>query len=263
MVLALNMMDIARDRGYRVDVDELASRLDCPVVPLVAITGEGLDQLRDTMLDAAQNKPVPRVTIAYGKGLDEALDNLIPEIEAVAENHAVDARWLALQLLEGDGLAREITVAALGKEMATACDRASAALGDDIDIAVADARYGFINTLVHDTVQKSGRIRRGITDPIDRVVLNRALGIPIFLVVMYLMFMFTINIGGAFIDFFDIFTGTLLVDGFGEILNGIGSPEWLTVLLANGIGGGLQVVATFIPIIGFMYLFLSMLEDSG
>lgn len=263
MVLALNMMDIARDRGYRVDVDELASRLGCPVVPLVAITGEGLDQLRDTMLDAAQNKPVPRVTIAYGKGLDEALDNLIPEIEAVAENHAVDARWLALQLLEGDGLAREITVAALGKEMATACDRASAALGDDIDIAVADARYGFINTLVHDTVQKSGRIRRGITDPIDRVVLNRALGIPIFLVVMYLMFMFTINIGGAFIDFFDIFTGTLLVDGFGEILNGIGSPEWLTVLLANGIGGGLQVVATFIPIIGFMYLFLSMLEDSG
>lgn len=263
MVLALNMMDIARNKGYRVDVEALSRHLGCPVVPLVAITGEGLDQLRDTMLAAAQSKPVPRVTIAYGEGLDEALDALGPEIEAVATARGMDARWLALRLLEGDGLAREITREALGKGLEAVCDRAAAALGDDIDIAVADARYGFINTLVRDTVQKTSRVRRGITDPIDRVVLNRALGIPIFLAVMYLMFMFTINIGGAFIDFFDIFSGTLLVDGFGEILTGTGSPEWLTVLLANGIGGGLQVVATFIPIIGFMYLFLSILEDSG
>jgi len=263
MVLALNMMDIARNKGYRVDVEALARRLGCPVVPLVAITGEGLDQLRDTMLAAAQSKPVPRVTIAYGEGLDEALDALGPEIGAVATARGMDARWLALRLLEGDGLAREISREALGKGLEAVCDRAAAALGDDIDIAVADARYGFINTLVRDTVQKTSRVRRGITDPIDRVVLNRALGIPIFLAVMYLMFMFTINIGGAFIDFFDIFSGTLLVDGFGEILTGTGSPEWLTVLLANGIGGGLQVVATFIPIIGFMYLFLSILEDSG
>ena len=80
---------------------------------------------------------------------------------------------------------------------------------------------------------------------------------------MYLMFMFTINIGGAFIDFFDQFAGVLLVDGFAEVLGSMGAPEWLSVLLANGIGGGLQTVATFIPVIGFLYLFLSVLEDSG
>ena len=102
-----------------------------------------------------------------------------------------------------------------------------------------------------------------MTDRIDRVVLNRTLGIPICLLMMYLMFMFTINIGGAFIDFFDKSAEALLVNGFGELLGALGSPEWLTVMLAKGIGGGLQTVATFIPVIGFLYLFLSVLEDSG
>jgi len=77
------------------------------------------------------------------------------------------------------------------------------------------------------------------------------------------MFMFTINIGGAFIDFFDLFAGTLFVNGFAEVLGRLGSPEWLTVGLASGIGGGMQVVATFIPIIPALFLFLSVLEDSG
>ncbi len=94
-------------------------------------------------------------------------------------------------------------------------------------------------------------------------MLNRALGIPIFLVVMYLMFMFTINIGGAFIDVFDQAAGTIFVDGTAFALASVGTPDWLIVGLANGIGGGIQVVATFIPIIAFLYLFMSVLEDSG
>jgi ferrous iron transport protein B len=94
-------------------------------------------------------------------------------------------------------------------------------------------------------------------------VLHRALGIPLFLLAMYLLFMFTINIGGAFIDFFDQAAGALFVDGFGALLAALGLPELARVLLAGGIGGGLQTVATFIPVIGFLYLFLSVLEDSG
>jgi ferrous iron transport protein B len=94
-------------------------------------------------------------------------------------------------------------------------------------------------------------------------VLNRFLGIPIFLLVMYAMFMFTINIGSAFVDFFDQAVGALLVDGLGALLTQINTPEWLLVLITKGIGGGIQVVATFIPIVGFLFLFLSALEDSG
>jgi ferrous iron transport protein B len=87
--------------------------------------------------------------------------------------------------------------------------------------------------------------------------------VPIFLFVMYLMFTFTINIGGAFIDFFDIVAGAIFVEGVRAVLSALGSPEWLMVFLADGVGAGIQVVATFIPIIGFLYLFLSFLEGSG
>lgn len=94
-------------------------------------------------------------------------------------------------------------------------------------------------------------------------MLNRWLGLPIFLVVMYLMFLFTQNLGAAFIDFFDILVGGVLVDGFGALLSSLGAPDWLRVMLANGIGGGIQTVSTFIPVVFFLFFFLAILEDSG
>lgn len=101
------------------------------------------------------------------------------------------------------------------------------------------------------------------TEKLDAIVLHRWLGIPIFLLMMYLMFMAAINLGAVFIDFFDIFLGALLVDGLGNVLTSIGAPAWLVTILADGIGGGIQLVGTFIPVIGFLYLCLSLLEDSG
>lgn len=101
------------------------------------------------------------------------------------------------------------------------------------------------------------------SEKLDRIVLNRWLGIPIFLLMMYLMFTLAINMGAVFIDFFDLLVGAIAVEGFGNILSGIGAPNWLVTILANGIGGGIQLVATFIPVIGFLYLCLSVLEDSG
>ena len=132
-----------------------------------------------------------------------------------------------------------------------------------MDILLADGRYGFARKVCELAVTRPDQHRHSRSDQIDRIVLNRWLGIPIFLASIYLMFLFTINLGGAFIDFFDMTAGALLVDGFGELLTSLGAPGWLRVLLANGLGGGVQVVATFIPIIGFLYLFLSFLEGSG
>lgn len=159
--------------------------------------------------------------------------------------------------------ARPAASDALSARIAELASAGAGDLDDDLDILIADARYGFANRVANAAVTRSGAVARDLTDRIDRVVLDRALGIPIFLVMMYLMFMFTINIGGAFIDFFDQAAAALVVDGFGEVLGSFGAPEWLNVLLAKGIGGGLQTVATFIPVIGFLYLFLSVLEDSG
>ena len=176
---------------------------------------------------------------------------LVPKLSAVAARSGDSPRWLAARLLEGDGLARELVGDAVSDPELAAI---AGDLSDEIDILLADARYGLAHALTKDVIEQKSKVSHNLSDRIDRVMLNRALGIPIFLVAMYLMFMFTINIGGAFIDFFDMFAGTLFVDGFAEVLGALGSPEWLTVGLASGIGGGVQVVATFIPIIAAPFL---------
>jgi ferrous iron transport protein B len=103
----------------------------------------------------------------------------------------------------------------------------------------------------------------GLTDRIDRWVLHSWLALPTFLLVMYLLFSISVNLGAVFIDFFDIWLGSWLVDGSRWLFTALGSPEWLTTLISDGLGGGVQLVCTFIPVIGFLYLCMSVLEDSG
>jgi len=263
MLVAVNMVDVARERGIEVDMNRLAKQLGCPVVPVVATSGKGVPALKAAILQAVQASKVPETQVEYAAAIEQSLRTLLPEVETLAKEHHVDSRWLAVRLLEGDSLTLKIASAELAGSLSALQEETEDRLGDDIDISLADARYGFVNRITRDCVKRKSQISRSRSDRIDQVVLNRVLGIPIFLLMMYLMFMFTINIGGAFIDFFDLFTGTLLVDGFGTWLSGMGAPEWLTLLLADGIGGGIQVVATFIPVIAFLYLFLSVLEDSG
>ena len=263
LLVVLNMGDVAASKGMQVDAAALAKQLGCPVIPVVASEGEGIDALKAAIKLAVAEQPRSTALINYAGALDHAVAGLALRLEEMAKaggaGLTTSARWLAVRLLEGDDLARQVA----GAELAADAAKRAEALGDDIDILVADARYNLANQIAKQAVTVSGQIGRDLTDRIDRVVLHRALGIPLFLVMMYLMFMFTINIGGAFIDFFDQFAGALFVDGFAAALAGLGAAEWLQVMLAKGIGGGLQTVATFIPVIGFLYLFLSVLEDSG
>jgi ferrous iron transport protein B len=263
MILALNMMDAVKQRGIKIDIAYLAGRLGCPVVPIVASTKQGIDLLKATINKSALSKPIPAVDIHYPAALEQAIHELAPLLRDAARRNACDLRWLSVRLLEDDTLAKLIagndfagTVSALQRRVEDETD-------DEIDILAADARYGFVNELTQGAVCKLNEIGRHTTEKIDSIVLNRFLGIPVFLLVMYAMFMFTINIGSAFVDFFDQSVGALLVDGLGVVLNELNWPEWLIVLVTKGVGGGIQVVATFIPIVGFLFLFLSVLEDSG
>ncbi len=123
-------------------------------------------------------------------------------------------------------------------------------------------RYYQSRQLVDGVVEVSPT-HHSLSQRIDRVVLNRWLGIPFFLLMIYLMFTFAVNLGAVFIDFFDILFAAVLVDGTSWLLLQISAPQWVTTLLAQGVGGGITLVATFIPVIGFLYLCLSVLEDSG
>ena len=124
------------------------------------------------------------------------------------------------------------------------------------------AIFAIVDQIVDATISNANATHK-VTRAIDKIVLNRFLAIPSFLLVMYLMFMFTINVGSAFIDFFDIVSNAIFVESPRWVLELLNSPSWLTALLVDGVGGGVQLVCTFIPVIACLFLFLSFLEDSG
>jgi len=263
MILALNMMDAARSKGIVIDTQSFQDRLGLPVRGVVAPTGEGLDLLKAAMAASAVRQYKPKLSVEFGTALEAEIVQLAALLPQKSNSNTAYARWTAIKLLEDDTSVAERFDDSIKQAVVAAQARISDATKEDTDILIADRRFSLAHDLVQSAVSRRGIASRSITDRIDSVVLNRVLGIPIFLAVMYLMFLFTIDVGSAFIDFFDILGGTLLVDGFGHVLKSVGSPDWLVTILAGGVGGGIQTVGTFIPIIGCLFLFLSVLEDSG
>ncbi len=265
VVVALNMMDMAKQRGIRIEVEHLAKHLGCPVVPIVASKKTGIDDLRDAICNISKTHHKPGVRIEYEKDIEEVLRTLEINLADVALSKKVSARWLAIKLLEKDELANEIIGAdkALLPDLDQELKKVERIVGEDADMIIADGRYGFIHGLARDVTAGSDKLRKSFSDSVDKVVLNKVLGFPIFFFVMYLVFAITMNVGGPFIDFFDGLCGAIFVDGFGHLLGSLNTPEWLVAILADGIGGGIQTVSTFIPPIFFIFLCLSFLEDSG
>ena len=262
-VIALNMMDSAKKQGLDINIEELSGLLGCPVVPIIAAREQGLDALKAAIVSVATSKKRPVANTTYNDDLENAILKLTPFVAERADRESVDSRWLSVKMLEGDELPETLVAEGAVKHAEKLRERLETDLDEDTDILIADGRYGFVHGLVQEVVNERGRTSQTLSDSIDRVVLNAWMGLPIFLGLMYLLFMFTINLGGAFIDFFDMGAETIFVSGGNAVLASLDAPKWLSVLLADGVGGGIQVVATFIPIIGFLYLFLSILEDSG
>ncbi|MCU7929556.1 MAG: Fe(2+) transporter permease subunit FeoB [Candidatus Thiodiazotropha sp. (ex Codakia rugifera)] len=263
LLLALNMMDVARKRGIDIDVQRLSQDLGCLVVPIVAVSGEGLTKLKGAIQDLAAGTVSGGFALAQDELVEQAIMAMEPALPVLEKQSHSNRRWLLLKMLEGDRFALDHSDDVLLTQVHHWQEVIEDRVDEDLDIHIADTRYGHAHAISQNVTQQRGRVEKTLSDRIDKVVLSRLFGIPVFLAVMYLMFMFAINIGGAFIDFFDGVAGAVFVDGFGHLLSEAGMPSWLIVLLADGAGGGIQVVATFIPIITALYLFLSVVEDSG
>lgn len=260
MMVVVNMLDIAQNHGMQVDLNALERELGCPVVGVVASRGQGVRNLRRSISEFLKHPAVPPMKLAYGAEIDKAAADVTRELAAAGTRHPA---WCAVELLEEAPGMDAMLPAGAGERVAPMIERFRTGFDGEADIAIAEARYRFASEAAEKAVLREGTTGVTMTDRIDRVVLNRWLGLPIFLAVMYVMFLFTQNFGGAFIDFFDILFGGIFVDGFGTLLTNLGAPEWLKVILADGIGGGIQTVSTFIPPIFFLFFFLAILEDSG
>ena len=230
MIVVLNMIDVAKKNKISIDIDKLSEKLGIKILTISASKHKdrrGLLEIINNKLFDSQNKPN---YIRYNQEVENMVQPLTDQNSS---------RWLALQDLKNNNKI-------ISSQKAD----------------IAKSRYYFIDKLIKAAVINSGS-EKSLSDKIDHFILNRFFGIPIFLAAMYLMFFFVINIGGTFIDFFDILFGAIFVDGARKLLSLINAPEALQIIMADGIGGGIQIVATFIPIIGCLYIFLSILEDSG
>jgi ferrous iron transport protein B len=263
MVIALNMMDLATKREIRIHSQMLSERLGCPVIPLCAHTGKGVPQLQEAIDQAFIHPILPSTYVAYPPVVESALEDLIPTLRQREIAQPENVRWFALNLLQYDDRHLPNLGADTLKQIADHRHRIHQTLGEDTDLLIADSRYTWIRQLMQQVTERTNIVQQTMSDRLDRIVLNRWLGIPIFLAVMYLMFFVSMNIGGAFIDFFDIGVGTLFVGGTAHLLQQMNAPGWLIGLLADGVGGGIQTTATFIPQIGLLFIFLAILEDSG
>ncbi|MBN2875907.1 MAG: Fe(2+) transporter permease subunit FeoB, partial [Spirochaetales bacterium] len=268
VVVVLNMIDLAEKRGQTIDAEALSKRLGVPVIAITATKAKDIARLTSTLSSLLGKAAPSRLAIPYPDAVVTRADELEPRLADVAVELGADARWLATRVLEGDEhLCAKI--ASIGAVTTSEQDSIRAALaadlGDEADGVLASSMYEWIARASAECrasrqVKGSGH---GVGEKIDAVVLNRYLGIPVFLVGMYLMFWIVINVGGSFIDFFDISFGAVFVDGFGLLLERLGSPEWLVAFLAGGLGAGIQTVATFVPIMFAMFFMLALLEDSG
>lgn len=255
MVVVLNKMDALKRERQTIDVKKLEKAIGCPVFTLSANNKGQVRQFKEKLHKVVvQGIALEQLDLNYGDDFEASIARLAP----LFSDQEVSARALAIRSLENDLLVINSLEQTYREQIAN--EQRLCAM--DIDLHVADCKYTYLHQLCQKVRRSEGKLSHSFTEKADRFVLNKWIGVPFFFVVMYLMFMFSINIGSAYIDFFDIGVGALLVDGGHYLLDGH-LPVWLVTILADGIGGGIQTVATFIPVIACLYLFLAVLESSG
>ena len=263
LVMALNMNDFAKKKDHIIDVKLMSELLGFPVVEINAKTGDGFDELLTTVEKQAANPIDTSAKLSYGNELKEHLSDMQALIEKDSNLLDVPSVWTAIKLLEKDPIVIEKVQGSSQKSaIMTETDKVAGHLhtifNEGAEEVVANARYAFIGGLMAEAVKKPAVEKETTTDKIDKIVTNRILSIPIFLVIMYAMFQFTYTLGAPFQDLIDQAFGML-----GEWVGTFIANEYLASFICDGIIGGVGGVLTFLPIIILMFLFLSILEDCG
>jgi ferrous iron transport protein B len=259
MVVVLNKTDAAKKLKIDIDIEQMSAALGCPVIGVCSRDLNDVERVKSAILSIVDKEIAEKpLELNYHASIEQSVITL--QQQSNLHHLPQLSRGRALAML-GNGNGCGSCDSSQLKDIVSACTKTAEQSGEDIEVMVATTRYDFVEKIFNASVNVGEHL--SMTDRLDRFVLHPFLGIPVFLFVMYLMFMFSINVGSSFIDFFDMTAGAIFVDHFGAMLSSIGSPDWLVTILAGGVGQGVQTVATFIPVIAALFLVLSVLEASG
>ena len=263
VVIALNMADLLAKRGIKIDVKRLSMLLDCPIIETSALKGEGLDKLIDEAVKVTKKSEIDLPKDIFS----EELEGAVAEVKSVLPSSVSEEkkRWYAVKFLENDS--KVVESMKLSGAAAQTVEAQRKALekkhDDDMESIVTDERYKFIQKIVSTTVQK-GKEKLTTSDKIDRIVTNRFLGIPIFMLVMWIVYYVSVTTVGTFVTDWtnDVFV-VAIQDAATSALSAIGAGDMVMGLVVDGIIGGLGAVLGFVPQMAILFLFLSILEDCG
>jgi len=269
IVLALNMNKFAREKGLKINKNQLSNLLGVPVIEIEAVDDTGSEELLETIVKVSKSPKIVLDRLEYGNEVSEhiqQIEKIIDQDLSGDNNKSVfdaPSSWIALKLLEDDPqIIKEIEESGKAQRVLESVKKIQGhfndVFGDDADAAITDARYGFIAGLISESVKKPKIDKVTRSDLIDRIVTHKYLGIPIFLLIMWLTFQITFTVGdpmGGYIEEAFALLGETVSANLGE--------GFLTSFIVDGIIGGVGGVLVFVPIIFILFLILSLLEDSG
>ncbi len=265
LVLVFNMSDVAQQKGLVFNIEQMSQLLQAPIVPMIGNKGKGRKELLDAITHTARQEQTPRRhRINYGEEIEHELSALVTLIvdkeQALTEQYG--ARWLAVKLLEQDD---NVTEKVRNREILNAVRRSiehlKSIFGDEPEVVMADRRYGFISGACQETIKLTVESRHNYSDIIDWIVLNRILGLPIFLILMYLVFFLTFKIGAypmGWLEMFFEWASQAIAHSWPA-----GKASWLESLLIDGVIGGVGGVLVFLPNILLLFMAIALLEDTG
>ncbi len=270
VIVNLNMTDVATSRGLKIDAKKLSERLGgIPVVETVGNRSMGLDQLKRTIAQISENPPQALPQAHY----EGVLGQELAAIEAkIHENELLTTRysphWLATKLLEDDpGIIEEMKAIGAGEILSavqTAQLRIEEATGEDAETLIADRRYAFIGSISTHVLERPSEAVETASDKIDKIITHRIWGLPIFLLIMWVVFQFTANVSAPYLDWVDTFINETVYGWVGAFMAALGlGASWLSDLATDGIVAGVGGVLVFVPVLLFLYMALAVLEDSG
>jgi len=265
LVLAFNMSDVAQQKGLLFDIEQLSKLLEAPIIPMIGNKGKGKKELLNAIVDTARQGHTQRThKVHYGDEIEHelaAIQGLIAGKEQpLTEKYG--ARWLAVKLLEQDD---DITAKVQSRDVLNAVsasvEHLKSIFGDEPEVVMADRRYGFISGACQETIRTTVESRHSYSDMIDAIVINRMLGLPIFLILMYLVFFLTFKVGTYPMGWLEMF-----FEWAAGAITGLwpaGSESWLKSLLVDGVIGGVGGVLVFLPNILLLFAAIALLEDTG
>lgn len=260
LVFVFNMKDMAQEMGIKIDIKSLSHLFGVPIVETVGSKGDGVKNILDEAIKAAKVPDIKYPVITYDKVIEKyvnSVEELIKQHSTNIENY--NTRWLAVKLLEGDKDVMQVVPSPIvAEEVKRAEIEIDKMLGDSPETAIASARYGFISGACQECVTTTVEARHNMSDAIDSVLVNRVLGIPIFLGLMYLVFQLTFTLGDPFMGWIEQFFGFL-----GDKASVLITHDLLRSLVVDGIIGGVGGVIVFLPNIIFLFIAIAVLEASG